>query len=277
MANNDNDDTNNTNSMLPSVTGGSTREINILLINPNSTASMTDNCLRSVAPRLPAGVTVHGFTAPRPAPSAIEGQVDGVLSTAACLRALLPVLGRYDAFLVACFSAHPLVPALKEEVTHQPVMGIMEAALYAARICGDRLGVLTTGARSAVLHDDAIAGHYGLSRFSVGCEAADVAVLELDSLPADRVEARLAAVARHLVDDKGADCVCLGCAGMTEMHRACADAVQMYRQRKAMVVDGVGVGVHFLTALVREGLGTAKGGAYRSAAAGRAARKQDWY
>lgn len=261
-------------SPLPSVTGRSTKQINVLLINPNSTKSMTENCLKSIAPRLPTHVTVHGFTAPHPAPSAIEGQVDGVLSTAVCLRALVPILQNYDAFLVSCFSAHPLINALREEVPHQPVMGIMEAALYASRICGTRLSVLTTSARSAILHTNAIAT-YGFSDYSAGCKASDIAVLELDSLPEAHVNATLASTAQKLVNEKGADCICLGCAGMTEMQNACAEAVNM-KEGQAMVVDGVGVGIHFLIALVSEGLGTAKGGAYRSAKAGRAARGQDW-
>lgn len=44
----------------------------------------------------------------------------------------------------------------------------------------------------------------------------------------------------------------------------------------AQVIDGVGVGVQILIGLVREGHVTAKGGVYRSSAAGRKARGQDW-
>jgi Asp/Glu/hydantoin racemase len=277
--------------MLPSVTGSSARPISILLINPNSTPSMTEACLRSIAGTLPPHVTVHGFTAPPTAPTAIEGRADAVLSSADCFRALHPILTgtgtctdpdpdpssqaqpRFDAFLVACFSAHPLVPMLREEFT-QPCVGIMEASLYASRMCGERLGVITTGQRSRFLHEDSINTTYGLGQFSVGCEAAEVAVLELDSKPKVEVYAGLASAARRLVQ-RGADCICLGCAGMTEMRDVCQKAVGM-EQREVIVVDGVAVGVHFLVGLVSEGLGTAKGGSYRSSAAGRERRGQDW-
>lgn len=254
---------------LPSVTGSSTRPISILLINPNSTPSMTEACLRSIAATMPPYVTVHGFTAPPTAPSAIEGRADAVLSAADCFRALHPVVAEqaFDAFLVACFSAHPLIAMLREEFT-QPAIGIMEAALYASRMCGDKLGVLTTGQRSRFLHADATQTVYGLGApFSVGCEAADVAVLELEARPRDEVYAGLVRAARALVD-RGADCICLGCAGMTEMQQVCQEAVGM-RQREVMVVDGVATGVQFLVGLVREGLGTAKRGSYRSSAAAR--------
>lgn len=257
---------------LPSVTGTSMLPISILLINPNSTPSMTEACLRSIAPTLPPHVTVHGFTAPPTAPSAIEGRADAVLSAADCFRALHPVVVEqqvpFDAFLVACFSAHPLIPMLREEFT-QPAIGIMEAALYASRMCGDKLGVLTTGQRSRFLHADATQAVYGLGAplFSVGCEAADVAVLELEARPRDEVYAGLVRAARALVA-RGADCICLGCAGMTEMQQVCQEAVGM-REREVMVVDGVAMGVQFLVGLVREGLGTAKRGSYRSSAVAR--------
>jgi Asp/Glu/hydantoin racemase len=128
---------------LHSVTGSSTRAINILLINPNGTSSMTDACLRSLKSTLPPYCTVTGFTAPHPTPSVIEGHLDGVLSAAAAARAVIPIASNYDAFLVACFSAHPLINALREELSG-PVIGIMEASLYSARMLGGRLGIVAT-------------------------------------------------------------------------------------------------------------------------------------
>lgn len=261
---------------LLSVTGTSTRHINILLINPNSTGYMTEACLRSVQPNLPPHVTVHGFTCPSSGPSAIEGKVDGVLSSADCFRALVPLLRKsetsFDGFLVACFSAHPLISMLREEYS-QPTVGIMEAALYASRMCGHTLGIVTTSERSSVLHGHSIAD-YGFGQYSVGCETGHVSVLELESKPQEEVYAGLTAAAQRLVA-KGADCVCLGCAGMTGMHEAVSNAVGMSEGR-TMVVDGVATGVQFLVGLAQERLGTAKGGAYRSSAAGRERRGQSW-
>lgn len=253
---------------------------------------MTAACLRSIADTLPPHVTVHGFTAPPTAPTAIEGRADAVLSAADCFRALHPLLRttyspgadstttttttpppRFDAFLVACFSAHPLIPMLREEYP-QPAIGIMEASLYASRICGDRLGIVTTSQRSRFLHADAVGAAYGLAAFSAGCEASDVAVLELESGPRGQVHDGVAGAARRLVEERGADCVCLGCAGMTGLREVCQAAVG--GEGEVMVVDGVAVGVHFLIGLVREGLGTAKRGSYRSSAAGRERRGQNW-
>lgn len=258
---------------LPSVTGSSTKQINILLINPNGTSSMTDACLRSLEATLPPHCIVTGFTAPHPTPSAIEGYLDGVLSAAAAARAVIPIASSYDAFLVACFSAHPLINALREEV-EGPVIGIMEAALYSARMLGGRLGVVSTGGRSKTMHVDAIR-YYGLEGYSVGAESTDLGVLDLERLPRDHVLGLMAQAAKRLVEEKGADCIALGCAGMTEMKIRCEEAVDA-KNATAQVIDGVGVGVQILIGLVREGHKTAKGGVYRSAANGRKARGQDW-
>lgn len=234
---------------------------------------MTDACLRSLEDTLPPNITVSGFTSPHPGPSAIEGHLDGVLSAAAAIRAVVPIAKEFDAFLVACFSAHPLINALREEL-EGPVIGIMEASLYAARMLGGRLGIVATGARSKIMHEDAIR-YYGFDGYSVGCETTGLGVLELERLPRDKVLGLVGDAARRLVQEKGADCIALGCAGMTEMKIRCEEEVDA-KNATAQVIDGVAVGVQFLIGLVREGHRTAKGGVFRSSAEGRKARGQDW-
>lgn len=260
------------NVVLPSVSGSSTsRVINILLVNPNSSEYMTKDCLTALAPGLPSDVIVHGFTAPYPAPTAIESQTDAVLSTEACIRAIKPIADNYDAFLVACFRAHPLIGVLKEEFS-QPALGIMEAAMYAARMLGDKMGIICTSERSAATHGR-IVSEYGFSRYFAGCEAAKMGVLELDSKPRTEVNTILTQTINRLVHEKGADCVLLGCAGMAEMRATCETSVE---GTGARVLDGVGLGVQFLVGLVREGLRTSKNGIFRDSSVDRVKRMQDW-
>ncbi|PYH94567.1 hypothetical protein BO71DRAFT_325208, partial [Aspergillus ellipticus CBS 707.79] len=167
-----------------------------------------------------------------------------------------PTTPKFDAFLVACFSAHPLIGMLREEYP-QPTIGIMEAALHASRMCGDQLGIVTTSERSSMRHARSTV-ELGFGDHFVGCETGHVSVLELESSPKDVVYASLAMAAKRLVD-RGADCICLGCAGMTQLYESCRHAVKM-DDNHVMVVDGVAVGVHFLIALVRAELRTAKAG-----------------
>jgi len=95
------------------------------------------------------------------------------------------------------------------------------------------------------------------------------------------VLARMGHASKTLVEKKGADCVLLGCAGMTDMVRACEKAVTAEMngggeaERRVNIIDGVEVGVHFLVALVRAKLRTSNIGVYRSADESRKARQGD--
>ncbi|KAK6435079.1 hypothetical protein LTR95_008735 [Oleoguttula sp. CCFEE 5521] len=245
-------------------------KIRILIANPNATSSMTDNCLKLVTPTLPPDVSVHGFTSPHPGPTAIEGAVDNVLSSAAAFRALLPLQENehYDAILVACYSSHALIPMLREELD-VPIIGIMEASLFYARTLGARIGVVSTSSRSAIAHRDSFAG-YGFSSCLAGLRSCDLGVLDLERLPRQQVLDRMKIVAKELVELDGADVLTLGCAGMTDMQAAVQEAVG----GEVQVVDGVVAGGQHLIGVVRMGGETAKRGLWRSSRAGREARGQ---
>ena len=132
----------------------------------------------------------------------LKGLVDVAISTAECFRSLLPNVKRYEAFLVACFSAHPLITALREEV-EQSVIGIMEPSLYAARLCGEKVGVITSNVTSKLLHGNSLL-EYLPPRYCSGCEASGVSVLEFKSKSRDEVYAKLARAVEVLVKDRDA-------------------------------------------------------------------------
>lgn len=253
----------------------------ILLINPNSTRSMTDACLNSLRPMVPPGVEVTGYTAPYPAPTAIESTTDAIMSTEAVLRDLAKyaasngeTVQNYDGMIVACFSKHPLIDALRESYD-VPIIGIMEASLYTARMIGGRFGIIATAARSKIMQDDAVAA-YGLEHFYVGSEATHLGVLELEARPREEVAKRMAHAARALVA-KGADTIVLGCAGMTELVRAAKDGVRDEDGRRTVnVIDSVEAGLLMMTSLVGMGIPTSKKGVYKGEKEARRTRGQNW-
>ncbi|KAL1903343.1 hypothetical protein Sste5346_000629 [Sporothrix stenoceras] len=249
------------------------RKIRILLVNPNNTASMTAECVALAAPTLPPDVELTGFTAPRPAPSAIESSFDNVMSAAAAARAVLPIAATHDAVLVACYSDHALIRMLREELTGQPVVGIMEASLAVARTLGGRFGLIATSDRSRVTHEDTI-HNMGLSSICAGVASCKLGVLDLhadDAEAQERVNKSIFTAAQSLVA-KGAEVLTLGCAGMTPLKLAVEAAVGP----DVTVIDGVLAGVQHLSGIVRVGSRTAKIGVYKSSSATRKARGQDW-
>ncbi|GAB7353498.1 hypothetical protein MBLNU459_g3946t1 [Dothideomycetes sp. NU459] len=250
--------------------GAAIKKIRVLLVNPNATKFMTDKCVAMVQPQLPPDVEVIGFTSPAPAPTAVEGNFDGVMSAAAAMRALIPIAHDYDAFLVACYSDHALIRMVREEFT-QPCIGIMEASLFAARTLGNRFGLIATSKRSKAMHEDSIR-HYGFDGFCAGVGSCGLGVLELESKSEKEVLGIMCDVAKDLVAN-GADCLTLGCAGMTMLKSAVEAAVG----EDVQVIDGVLAGVQHLSGLVRMGGHTAKSGMYASSARGRKARGQTYY
>ena len=120
----------------------SNRETRILVVNPNTTASMTDKIRASAE-----GVCADGtrITAVNPAsgPKSIEGHFDEAM----CLPGLLQevMVGEeagFDGFVIACFD-DPGLGACREIATG-PVVGICEAAMHAAILIATSFSVVTT-------------------------------------------------------------------------------------------------------------------------------------
>lgn len=261
--------------MLPKAEGkyvGQTDKVQkILLINPNCTELMTENCIKMVEQHIPPDVIVIGYTAPKTAPTTVEGHLDGVISSADVMRDAYNLIKESDACLVACFSDHPLINCIREEFD-MPCCGIMEAAIYSARIIGGRFGIVTTVYRSSIRHADAVR-IYGLNGQCAGLLSTGLKVAELHTKPREEVLSIMKNVATTLVVEKDADCILLGCAGMTDMLEAVEDAVKPHG---AVVIDGVVAGVNLLSGLVRSGLSTSKRGLFCSSFESRASRGQDW-
>ena len=64
-------------------------------------------------------------------PRSIESIYDELLSSAGTLELALAQRDNFDAFVIACYSDHPTVYALRE-ITDKPVLGIAEASMYVA-------------------------------------------------------------------------------------------------------------------------------------------------
>ncbi|KAI4844064.1 hypothetical protein E4T45_08310 [Aureobasidium sp. EXF-8846] len=201
----------------------------ILIINPNSTRSMT-NALKPLVDSLGYSSTQHTyFTAPS-GPASINNEDDAAESARHCLEPLLPLLETHDAFLVCCYSAHPLVGQLKArpEIAgrRKPVTGIFEASVSSSLQAigpGERFGIVSTGKVWEGTLREAVDNYLGVedntegSAAFAGVQTTGLNATELHELSPVSVRSRMKkAVARLLIDDAGGPvgAVCLGCAGM---------------------------------------------------------------
>ena len=121
----------------------------ILLLNPNSSQSMTEGMTSSLLQTADLGLglvsstEIHSYTAPTGsgAPGSINDGADIPASTAAVLADPGLRAEEYDGILVACFSVHPLVRALQSPAPGagagsgsrpRAVIGIFEASILTA-------------------------------------------------------------------------------------------------------------------------------------------------
>ncbi|KAJ7630702.1 Asp/Glu/hydantoin racemase [Roridomyces roridus] len=208
-------------------------ETSILVINPNSTQSVTDGLIEVI--RSPPGTKLAFYTGPPDAPPSIDDAATSTLSSTACMRDIRErgMLDQYDGFLVSCFSDHPLTHALRE-VTDKPVLGIFQASLAHALLCGNKFGILTDGSWVRLRR---------WGRRVLGSKSD-----RFCGVGGERVESKMKEGSAELAA-LGVDVVILGCAGMSGME----NLVHTGFGGDVRVVDGNKAGVELLAALVRLG------------------------
>ncbi|KAJ3337559.1 hypothetical protein HDU93_000850 [Gonapodya sp. JEL0774] len=217
---------------------------------------MSNVCQAKGSAKIRPDATIFSyFTAPS-GPLSINNDADGAASATHCLPVLRPILADHDAFLVACYSAHPLVPLLQREPVvldgKKPVTGIMEASVDASLMSlgpGEAFGVVSTGRIWEELLAKGIAEHLGVSRDSsgvassrfAGVETTGLNANELHDAPAELVRKRMKEATARLLRRGKVGAVCLGCAGMAGLddlvREACVEEMGEEAGKRVKIVD----------------------------------------
>ncbi|KAK3388256.1 Asp/Glu/hydantoin racemase [Sordaria brevicollis] len=250
-------------------------EIKILILNPNSSASMTEGMQKSISTlNLPDNITLTYYTAPSSSPASINDGADVQLSASVVLNDLgsssSSLLQNHDAVLVCCFSIHPLVTKLTEYASSNltsslSVTGIFESSLLTSLSLltspSRKWGIVTTGKFWESHLTSGVKDFLGQSQPSQNEKFAGVETTGLNAgdfhgdIPQSVIDAKLAEATRRLLKRGDVECVVMGCAGMAGLEEIIRRvAVEEYgeeRGRKVMVVDGVRAGVGLLGEMVR--------------------------
>ncbi|MEO0672358.1 MAG: aspartate/glutamate racemase family protein [Pseudomonadota bacterium] len=219
----------------------------LLVINPNTTAAMTDaiGAAARDAATDPGLVTAVN---PTTGPTSIQGPEDG----AAALPGLYDVFereivsgDRYDAVIIACFDDTGLWEL--REHSPVPVVGIGEAGYHAGMLFGPKFSVVTTLAVSVPVLETNLET-YGFAARCSRVRASGVPVLETDQGGDTEGRIRDEVAAAFAEDDVAS--VVLGCAGMAGL------AERMTAHFGKPVIDGVAAAVRLcaLLANARTGL-----------------------
>ena len=222
----------------------------LLVVNPNSTASMTER-IGSAAKRVARPGTQIVSVGSSSGPPSIQGFYDGAI----CLSGLLHQIElqkHVDGIVIACFDDTGLDAA--RCMVDAPVLGIGQSACSVASMLSNKFTVITTLSRSVPVLE-ANLQKYGLAARCAKVRATDIPVLELEDMPSETMHAMRRVVEIAIREDKS-DAIVLGCAGMTDM------ADQLSSEFGLPVIDGLSCAVTLAEALAAAGLRTSKAGAY---------------
>lgn len=214
----------------------------LLLVNPNTTASLTRGIEANA--RAAAGQdTVVEATNPTSGPASIESDDDESLCVPGLLaefeRAASRPQHRPDAYVIACFGDPGLDQA--RALVGGPVLGIAQAAMHAAALSAGSFSVVTSMS-ATVPRAWELAKTYTPGQ-CLGVYASDIPVLTIDADP-DTVHP-IGDLCEQALSADGSRAIVLGCAAMAKF------AEPLTRRLGVRVVEGVVAATLLAESLVR--------------------------
>ena len=219
----------------------------LLVVNVNTTASMTESIAASARAVAAPGTEIIGLT-PRYGAESVEGNFESYLAAVAVMDTVARYDRPFDAVVQAGFGEHGREGL--QELLDVPVVDITEAAGHVASLIGHRYSVVTTLDRAVPLIEDRLL-LAGLAARCASVRSSGLSVLQLEEDPAMAVKA-IVREAELAVRDDHAEVICLGCGGMAGLDDAVRSATGV------PVVDGVTAAVKLAESLVGLGLSTSK-------------------
>jgi len=224
----------------------------LLLVNPNTTASMTEKAGEAARLVAASGTEIIAVN-PEYGPVSIEGYYDEVF----CIPGLLEEVRKGEdsgcqGTVIACFDDTGLDAA--RCLASGPVVGICEASMHIASLLANGFSIVTTLKRSIPALEE-LAVKYGMSQQCHRVRAAEVPVLELENPDSEATKLIRVEIQKALDEDRS-EAIVLGCAGMSDL------ATELSKEFGVPVIDGVTAAVKLVESLVALGLQTSKRNGY---------------
>jgi len=221
--------------------------VKLLVVNVNTTSSMTNTIAESARSVAAPGTEIIGLT-PVIGAESVEGNFESYLAAVAVMNAVVSYEGDFDAVIQAGYGEHGREGL--QELLDVPVVDITEAAAHLACLLGHKYSVVTTLDRTVPLIEDRLT-LAGLDARCCSVRSSGLSVLQLEEDPDVAVKAIVAEAEKAVRDDK-AEVICLGCGGMAGLDAAVRLATGV------PVVDGVTAAVKLAEGMVSLGLSTSK-------------------
>ena len=194
----------------------------VIIINPNSTATMTD-AMVAQAQKLVPDLRFEGWTS-HLGPPAIQGVKDGEVAA----PPLLDLVKRAskagaDGIIIGCFDDTALEDAV--HLATCPVIGIGQASYHYAALRSLRFSVVTTLSVSVPIIEANIE-RQGLAQYVSAVRASEIPVLALEDDPASAGET-LVNEALLAERQDAISALVLGCAGMADLAERVQNALSI--------------------------------------------------
>jgi Asp/Glu/hydantoin racemase len=212
----------------------------ILLINPNTTPSITDLVLKTATAFASPGTTLRAVTGAF-GPRYIASRVGYAIAGHAAVDAFANDAGPKDAVVLACFG-DPGLDALKE-IASVPVVGMADASILQACALGRRFSIVTGGERWKPMLEEFVASH-GLGGRLASVRTVTPTGADIARNP-DAALSLLAEGCTACAVEDGADVVILGGAGLAGLAAKLAPRVEV------PLLDGVACALSMAEALAR--------------------------
>jgi allantoin racemase len=213
--------------------------MNILLINPNTSDSVSD-LIRAEAERSAApGTHIEVLTAPCGV-AYIETRFEALIGAYAVAEVAAANHERFDAVIVAAFGDPGL--AGMREVLPCPVTGLTEAALASASLLGQRFSIVAISQRIRAWYRETVQ-QIGLDGRLASIRALDEPLDDIGNVQGNQGE-RLITLAERCVDEDGADVIVLAGAPLAGLARSLRGKLPV------PVVEGVSSAVRHAESLV---------------------------
>lgn len=194
----------------------------IIVINPNSNEAVTSGLDTALEPlRMAGGPAIRCLTL-KEGPPGIQSQSDVESVTLPLAKLAKSLEAEAAAFVIACFS-DPGLHVVRETVK-RPVLGIAECGVLTALTMGQRFGVIAI-LKASVTRHMRLWGAMGVMDRFAGELPIDMTVAELSDRK--RTLTRMIEVGARLRDEKDANVLVMGCAGMAPLREALQDALQI--------------------------------------------------
>ena len=194
----------------------------LLLVNPNTSHSLTNLLVSAATPALSAGTHLEATTASFGVPY-IATRAEAVIGAQAALESLAEKAPDYDAAIIGAFGDPGLGAA--RELFSVPIVGLAEAGMLAACMLGRRFSIVSFATQLEPWYRECVEGH-GLMGRCASIRCSETPFNAIEDVQFDKEMALLELCDKAIIQD-GADVIVLAGAPLSGLAKRIADKIRV--------------------------------------------------